>query len=42
MNGRDHVKELSADRRIILSWICRNKSGRMWTAYIWLRIGSYS
>jgi hypothetical protein len=33
--GRDH----SEDGKIISEWILRKWGGKVWTGYIWLRIG---
>jgi hypothetical protein len=40
LNGRDHLKDLGLDGRIILEWILYKQSGRFWTVYIWLTIGA--
>jgi hypothetical protein len=38
LKGRDCVEELSIDGRIILKWILKRLSGRVWTELIWLAI----
>jgi hypothetical protein len=35
--GRDHLKDLGADVKIIKQVLKRNRM-RMWTGFIWLRI----
>jgi hypothetical protein len=39
MAGRDE-KCMGMDGRIILKWILRNSSERIWNGFIWLRIGT--
>jgi hypothetical protein len=39
LKGRYHFKHPGIDRRIILMNL-KGKGGRMWTGFIWLRIGS--
>jgi hypothetical protein len=38
--GRDHLEDLGVDVRIILEWILGKYSGKVWTRFIWLRIGA--
>jgi hypothetical protein len=38
--GRDHLKELNIDVRVMLQWVSRKKSWRVWTEFIWLRTGT--
>jgi hypothetical protein len=38
--GRDHSEDLDIDRRIILEWILGKWGERLWTGFIWLRIGT--
>jgi hypothetical protein len=40
MKGRDHSEDLCVDERIILEWILGKYGGKVWTRYIWLRIGT--
>jgi len=34
--GRDHPKDLGVDGKIILEWILRKQSGKVWTGWLWL------
>jgi len=38
--GRDHSKDVCVDGRIILEWILAKESGKLWTGFICLRIGT--
>jgi hypothetical protein len=40
LNGRDHLEDLAVDGKIILEWILKKQVGRVWTGFIWLRIGT--
>jgi hypothetical protein len=40
LKGRDHVEDLSIDRKIILEWILGKRDGTVWSGCIWLRIGT--
>jgi len=40
LKGRDQLEDLAIDGRIILEWILGKHSGKVWTGYIWLRIGT--
>jgi hypothetical protein len=40
LTGRNHVEDLGVDGKIILNWILGKKPGRVWTGFIWLRIGT--
>jgi hypothetical protein len=39
---RDHSKDLSIDARIILEWTLGKQGGKVWTGFMWLRIGTSS
>jgi hypothetical protein len=38
--AREPLYIFGMDGRIILIWIVRKQGGRMWTGFIWLRIGT--
>jgi hypothetical protein len=38
--GKRHSEELGVDGRIILKWILRKLGWKLWTGFIWLRIGN--
>jgi hypothetical protein len=38
--GRDHSEDLGVDGRIILEWISGKQDRKVWTGFIWLRIGT--
>jgi hypothetical protein len=38
--GRDHSENLDIDGKMILEWILRRRVGRVWTGFIWHRIGT--
>jgi hypothetical protein len=40
MKGRDHLEELEVDGKILVEWILNNYGGRVWTGFIWLRLGT--
>jgi hypothetical protein len=40
LKGRDHLEDLGVDVKLILKSILRKYSGKMWTGFIWLRIGT--
>jgi hypothetical protein len=40
LKGRDHSEGVGIDGRIILKWILRKMCGKLWTGFIWLRIGT--
>jgi hypothetical protein len=40
MKTRDHLEDLGVDRRMIFKWIVKREDGRVWTGFIWLRIGT--
>jgi hypothetical protein len=33
-----HLEDLDVDGKMILKWILKEQSGRVWTGLIWLRI----
>jgi hypothetical protein len=37
---RDHLGDIGVDERIILERILKRQTVRMWTKFIWLRIGT--
>jgi hypothetical protein len=39
LTGRDYLKDLGKDRRIILKWILKKYDVRMWTGFISLSTG---
>jgi hypothetical protein len=40
LKGREHTEEPGTDGKIILEWILGKQDGKVWTGYIWLRIGT--
>jgi len=38
--GGDHSEELGVGGRIMLEWILGKLSGKVWTEFIWLIIGT--
>jgi hypothetical protein len=40
LKGRDQLKDLGADMRIILKWSIKKSGGSVWTGFNWLRIGT--
>jgi len=36
-----HLEDVSVDRSIILKWILKTMSQRVWTGFFWLRIDTY-
>jgi len=36
---KNHLEDLGVDVKIILEWILGKLGGRVWTGFIWLRIG---
>jgi hypothetical protein len=38
--GREHFEDLGVDNRIILEFILGKQNEKLWTAFIWLRIGT--
>jgi len=39
LNGRDHLKDLGVDGKIILEWILYKYGGEVWTGFMWCKIG---
>jgi hypothetical protein len=37
--GRDHLEDLSVAGWIILEWILGKKDRKVWTGFVWVRIG---
>jgi hypothetical protein len=37
--GRDHSGDLGVDGKIILDWILGKLGGKVWTGFMWFRIG---
>jgi hypothetical protein len=40
LEGRDHLEDLDIDGKIILECILGKYDVKLWTGFIWLRIGS--
>jgi hypothetical protein len=40
LKGRDHSEDLAVEGKIILGCILGKSGGKMWTGYLWLRIGT--
>jgi hypothetical protein len=40
LEERDQTDDLGANVNIILEWILRKHGGKLWTGFIWLRIGT--
>jgi hypothetical protein len=38
--SKSQSKDLDVDGRIILEWIVKKYVGRVWTGFIWLKLGS--
>jgi hypothetical protein len=39
LKGRDYLEHIGLDGVIILEWILGKEDGKLWTGFIWLRIG---
>jgi hypothetical protein len=40
LKGIDHLEDLGIDGKIILKLILRKQGGKVWTGFVWLRIGT--
>lgn len=40
LKGRDHFEDAGICGGVILQWILKIQSWRVWTSFIWLRTGS--
>jgi hypothetical protein len=40
LKGRDHSEDLGVNGRIIFECILGKQGGKVWTEFIWLRIGT--
>jgi hypothetical protein len=40
VEGRNHLEDLFVDERITLEWILGKQDGKVWTGFMWLRIGT--
>jgi hypothetical protein len=40
LKGRDYLENLGTDKRKILEWMLGKYGGKVWTGFIWLRIGT--
>jgi hypothetical protein len=38
--GRDHWEDQGVDGKTVLEWILRKLGEKLWTGFIWLRIGT--
>jgi hypothetical protein len=38
--GKKPLEDLDVDVKITLEWILRKQGGKVWTRFIWLRIGT--
>jgi hypothetical protein len=36
----DHWENLGVEGRVILEWVLREQGGKLWSACVWLRIGT--
>jgi hypothetical protein len=39
LKGIDHPEDLGVDGKIILEWVLGEEGGKVWTEFMWLRIG---
>jgi hypothetical protein len=40
MKGRNHKEDLDIDGMTVLKWILKKDDVRVWTGFIWLRVGT--
>jgi hypothetical protein len=40
LKGRDCLKDIGVDGSITLEWILEKYGGKLWTGFIWFRIGT--
>jgi len=40
LKGRDHLEVIGVDEKIILEWIFGKWGCKLWTGFMWLKIGS--
>jgi hypothetical protein len=40
LKGKDHSEDIGIDGKVILEWILGKYGRKMWTGFIWLRIGT--
>jgi hypothetical protein len=40
LNGTGDLEDIGVDGKIALEWILEKDCGRLWTGFIWLRIGT--
>jgi len=39
LKGRKYPVDLNVGERIIVEWVLEKQGGKVWTGFIWLRIG---
>jgi hypothetical protein len=37
---RDHSEDLDIDKRTVIKWVLRKSDERLWTGFVWLRMGT--
>jgi hypothetical protein len=40
LKGRHHSEDVGVDEKIILEWLLGKQGEKLWTRFIWLRIGT--
>jgi hypothetical protein len=40
LKGREHSVDLDVDGKVILEWILGKQGVKVWTCFVWLRIGA--